>query len=245
MPTRSPSPPVRLIVPTAGVADAAHGHATARGGVVPGGCSRVAVILALVPLIEAFGVPWAELLREAGLRSDQFDDPEQLIPFRQGSRFLGLCADRSGCAHLGVLTGGQTPLESLGIVAELARAAPDVRTALGLMSRFLTLSDGGGLATLTEDARFATYGYALYEPGVERAEIIYDHVLGVTWNALRALCGAPGCRTRCCCRGDARPTLDPIGTSFARRCASTPNNPPSSSTRPGSTRRSPLPTRRD
>ncbi len=162
---------------------------TARHGVVPGGFTRVAAILALRPLMDGLGVAWTELAAASGLPTDQFHDPEHLIPFRQGSRFLGLCADRAGCAHLGVLTGKNTPLQALGLVADLARAAPDVRSALGLVSRYLTLSDGGGLASLSEGERYASYGYAIYEPGVERAEIIYDHVMGVVWNVLRELCG--------------------------------------------------------
>ncbi len=163
---------------------------TAPYGFVPGGYTRVAAILALRPLMDSFGVVWADFFATLGLPRDQFDDPEHLISFRQASRFLGLCADRAGCAHLGVLTGRHTPLRALGMVAHLARAAPDVRSALGLVSRYLTLSDGGGLASLSEGKRYASYGYAIYEPGVERAEIVYDHVMAVAWNVLRELCGS-------------------------------------------------------
>lgn len=158
-------------------------------GIVPGGYTRVAAILAVRPLMESFGVAWADLRVASGLRSDQFDDPEHLISFRQASRLLGLCADRAGCEHLGVLTGRQTKLHALGMVGDLALAAPDLRSALDLISRYLTLSDGGGLASLSEGEHYASYGYAIYEPGVERGEIVYDHVMGVAWNALRELCG--------------------------------------------------------
>ncbi len=156
---------------------------------MPGGYDRVASTLALRPLLAEFGVDLSDVLAESGLRLDLFDDPENLIPFVEGSRLLGLCVDRTGCEHLGLLIGRHTPLDALGIVAELTKAAPDVRSALLLLSRFLTLSDGGGLATLTEEAGSATYGYALYEPGVERTEIIYDMVLGSIWNVMRTLCG--------------------------------------------------------
>ena len=170
----------RVIAPR--TADAPH--------VVPGGYDRVASTLALKPLLREFGVELEEVLAQSGLPAGLFDQPDNLIPFRQGSRLLGLCVDRTGCAHLGLLIGRHTPLEALGIVAELVKAAPDVRTALKLLSRYLTLSDGGGLAALREDARFASYAYALYEPGVERAEVIYDIVLASVWNILRALCGS-------------------------------------------------------
>ena len=170
----------RVIAPR--TADAPH--------VVPGGYDRVASTLALKPLLREFGVELEEVLAQSGLPAGLFDQPDNLIPFRQGSRLLGLCVDLTRCAHLGLLIGRHTPLEALGLVADLVKAAPDVRGALNLLSRYLTLSDGGGLATLSEDAHVASYGYALYEPGVERAEVVYDLVLASIWNIIRALCGS-------------------------------------------------------
>jgi AraC-like DNA-binding protein len=158
--------------------------------VVPGGYDRVASTLALQPLLREFGVDLKQVLAESGLPADLFSHPDNLIPFRQGSRLLGMCVDRTGCAHLGLLIGRHTFLEALGVVADLTKSAPDVRTALRLLSRYLTLSDGGGLAKLDERSRFASYSYALYEPGVERAEVTYDVVLASIWNVLRALCGS-------------------------------------------------------
>jgi len=158
--------------------------------VVPAGYDRAASTLALKPLLEEFGVDLQQALAESGLPPELFNHPDNLVPFRQGSRLMGLCVDRSGCAHLGLLIGQHTPLESLGFVADLVKAAPDVRNALRLLARYLTLSDGGGLLSLSEDGHFASYRYALYEPGVERAEVVYDIVLATTWNILRALCGS-------------------------------------------------------
>jgi AraC-like DNA-binding protein len=158
--------------------------------VVPGGYDRVASTLALKPLLQEFGVELDQVLAQSGLPAALFDHPDNLLPFRQGSRLLGLCVDLTGCAHLGLLIGRHTPFEALGMVADLVKAAPDVRSALKLLSRYLTLSDGGGVATLSEDALTASYGYALYEPGVERAEVVYDLVLASIWNILRALCGS-------------------------------------------------------
>ncbi|MEO8124145.1 MAG: AraC family transcriptional regulator [Burkholderiales bacterium] len=158
--------------------------------VVPAGYDRAASTLALKPLLEEFGVNLQQVLVESGLPLELFDHPDNLVPFRQGSHLLGLCADRTGCAHLGLLIGRHSPLESLGFVADLVKAAPDVRSALKLLARYLTLSDGGGLLILREDSHVASYRYALYEPGVERAEVIYDIGLATTWNVMRALCGS-------------------------------------------------------
>ena len=158
-------------------------------GVVPGGYDRAASTIALVPLLEQFGVSLDSLLAESGLSAGLFSHPDNLIPFREGTRLLGLCADRCDCPHFGLLMGDATPLKAYGIVGELMQCAPDVRTALRLMCRFMTLVDGGGLLTLSESRQFASFSYSVYEPGVERTEVLGDNVLAVSCSVLRDLCG--------------------------------------------------------
>lgn len=158
-------------------------------GVVPGGYDRAASIMALVPLLEQFGVSLDSLLAESGLPIGLFEHPDNLIPFREGTRLLGLCADRTECPHFGLLVGEQTSLAAYGMVGEIMKAAADVRSALQLMCRFMTLADGGGLLTLSETRQFASFSYSVYEPGVERAEVLGDIVLAVSNSFLRELCG--------------------------------------------------------
>ena len=158
-------------------------------GVVPGGYDRAASTMALAPLLEKFGLSLDSLLTESGLPIGLFEHPDNLIPFREGTRLMGLCADRTGCPHFGLLMGEATPLEAYGIVADLMKSAADVRAALKLMCRFMTLADGGGLLTLSETNQFASFSYTVYEPGVERAEILCDNALAVSCSVLRALCG--------------------------------------------------------
>jgi AraC-like DNA-binding protein len=173
--------------PDSGVAKS--GVRSNAGDVVPGGYNRVSEILALIPLLAQFGVDLGDVLHQSGLPAGQFDDPENLIPFREGSRLIGLCADHAGCPHFGILMGQYTSLEALGIVAQMAESAPDVRSAIRLIVRYLTLSDGGGLVSLSEARSMARWSYALYEPGVERPELIYDYVLAFCWNIMVTLCG--------------------------------------------------------
>lgn len=158
-------------------------------GVVPGGYDRVASTLALLPLLERFQVDLDSLLTESGLPVGLFDHPDNLIPFREGTRLMGLCADRTGCPHFGLLIGDATPLEAFGIVGELMKSAADVRSALQLMCRFMPLTDGGGLLTLSETRQSARFSYTVYEPGIERAEVLGDNVVAASCNVLRALCG--------------------------------------------------------
>lgn len=157
--------------------------------VVPGGYSRVSALLGLVPLLDHFGVSLGDVLRKSGLPMEQFNDPDNLIPFREGSRLIAMSAESAGCPHLGMLMGKAVSLESLGIVSDLAKSAATVRDALRLIGRYLTLTDGGGLATLSEDGKVAEWSYALYEPGIDHPELIYDLVLVALMNMMRTLCG--------------------------------------------------------
>lgn len=158
-------------------------------GVVPGGYDRAASIMALVPLLAQFNVSLDSLLAASGLPVGLFEHPDNLIPFREGTRLIGLCADHTGCPHFGLLMGEDTSLAAYGIVGEMMKAAADVRAALQLMCRFMTLADGGGLLTLSETTQFASFSYSVYEPGVERAEVLGDNVLAVSNSVLRELCG--------------------------------------------------------
>ncbi|MGB0135341.1 MAG: AraC family transcriptional regulator [Dokdonella sp.] len=145
--------------------------------------------MALGPLLEEFGVDLASILAESGLPAGLFDHPDNLIPYRDSSRLLDLCAARTGCAHLGLLIGNATSMDALGIVAELTRFSADVRSALLMLCRFLTLSDGGGQLALSETPRHASFSYMIYEPGIDDIRIVTDIVLAESCNALRELCG--------------------------------------------------------
>jgi hypothetical protein len=65
--------------------------------VVPGGYDRIASTLALKPLLREFGVELEQVLAQSGLPAGLFDQPDNLIPFRQGSRLLGLGSGRKRC----------------------------------------------------------------------------------------------------------------------------------------------------
>jgi AraC-like DNA-binding protein len=145
--------------------------------------------MALRPLLDEFGVDLDSILAESGLPLGLFDHPDNLIPYGKSSRLLDQCAAQAGCAHLGLLIGNATPLDALGMVADLARYSADVRSALLMLCRFLTLSDGGGQLALSETPRHASFSYMIYEPGIDDIRIVTDIVLAESCNVLRELCG--------------------------------------------------------
>ena len=194
-------------------------------GVVPGGYDRAASTMALAPLLEQFGVSLDSLLTESGLPIGLFEHPDNLIPFREGTRLMGLCADRTGCPHFGLLMGEATPLEAYGIVADLMKSAADVRAALKLMCRFMTLADGGGMLTLSET--ISSPASAI--PSTNRVSNGPMYSATTPWLYRSACCahfaGASGDRMRSSFRAAAQPISSPMSPSSRHPCDSMSNRP--------------------
>ena len=70
------------------------------------------------------------------------------------NRIVQHCADRTGCAHFGLLVGQQDGLRSLGLVGLLVKYSPDVETALTSFVRHLGVHVRGAHATLTVEGKF-------------------------------------------------------------------------------------------
>lgn len=112
--------------------------------VVPGGYDRVASTLALQPLPHEFGVDLEQVPAESGWPADLFSHPDNLIPFRQGSRLLGMCIDRTGCAHLGPLIGRQTTSEAPAAMSEGGSRAASGQAHCERMRSVMSTPAGAG-----------------------------------------------------------------------------------------------------
>jgi hypothetical protein len=108
----------------------------------------------LQPLLQQFNVDLFQVLAESGLPPETFAHPDNLVPFRHGSRCLGYVLNEP-VVPIWAVDRPPYPMESLGFVADLVKAAPHVHSALVLLARYLKFSDGGGLLALHEDSRFA------------------------------------------------------------------------------------------
>ena len=70
------------------------------------------------------------------------------------------------------------------------RHSPDVGSALRNLVFHLHLHDRGAVPNLSVEQGIAVLGYAIYQPGVEGSDQIYDGAIAITCNIMRALCGA-------------------------------------------------------
>lgn len=150
---------------------------------------RVGVFSALPPLIRQLGADPASILARVGLAPDALDDCNARIPYAACGAMLREAAERTGCAHFGLLAGRMWCLPDLGIVGELMRNSETVGEALRTLTIYQHLNSSSALAFVMERGAMVDVGYAIYQPGVEGTDQIHDAVLAAACNWMRDLCG--------------------------------------------------------
>ena len=150
---------------------------------------RMGTALVIPELLRRLGADPGAVLAEVGVDLKLFDDPEHVVSLAAHNRIVQHCADRTGCAHFGLLVGQQDGLRSLGLVGLLVKYSPDVETALTALVRHLGVHVRGAHATLTVEGKFASLGWAIHEPGVDAVDQVGDGAIAVYFNILRELCG--------------------------------------------------------
>ena len=150
---------------------------------------RVGGFAELPRLVRQLGADPRALLLEAGLAPDVLDRPDGSVPYVAMTRVLHLAAERTRCAHFGLLAGRMWRLGDLGALGDVVRNCATVGEALDVLVVHQHLNSGGGLTFMTEQAGMVDLGYAIYHPGVIYVDQFYDSVLAASVNYLRELCG--------------------------------------------------------
>jgi len=170
--------------------------------VTSSGTIRAAPALALVGVLGDLGHDPAPILAEAGWSPKLLDDPDNIVPYAELGRLVATAAEHTGCDHIGLLLGKRAGLAALGAFGFAARNAPDVRSALLLVTQPLAHHDRCGVAALAEHGKVATLGYRILHPAVRGGELIIDGAMTIAFEMMKALCG---------------PEWRPLETSLARR----------------------------
>lgn len=131
----------------------------------------------------------ARVMDRAGVPADTFAHPDNALPFPVFCRLISICAEAVGREDIGLLIAENTSPSNLGLVGFLLQQAPDVRTALADLVRYLHHSDRGAVPFMLVQHGVVVLGYSILEPNVPATEQIYDGAIAITANILRALCG--------------------------------------------------------
>jgi AraC-like DNA-binding protein len=157
--------------------------------VVEPGMVRAGPILALPAVLRSLGVDPPALLTELGLTESFFDDPENTLSMAFAGRLLGLCVERTGCEHFGLLVGQHAGASSLGALGYLMRSSPTVGDALTVFSRHLEVQDQGGTVWVDSEGGHSILGYTLFDAEIESLDQIMACAIAIGTNILRSLCG--------------------------------------------------------
>ncbi|MGF7162539.1 AraC-like DNA-binding protein [Rhodoligotrophos appendicifer] len=159
------------------------------GQPVPQRFIRVGVAAALPGVLRDFGHEPEEIFGAVGIPVEVFDDPDNTIPFAAFAKLIALAARHTGRDDLGLLICEKTSASALGITGFYLQQAPDLRTALNDLVRYLHHHDRGAVPFLAVDDGNVRLGYLIYEPNAEGCNQIYDGAIAIGRNIMRSLCG--------------------------------------------------------
>jgi hypothetical protein len=149
----------------------------------------MATVTAIPEIIQSLGADPVAVLAESGVNAELFNDPEHVISLAVRNRMIKHCAERTGCAHFGLLVGQRNLLQSLGLVGALVRYSPDVGAALRSLALHHGVHVRGVKISLTVDGNIAALDWVTYEPGLDANDHVGDGAMACFCNLLGELCG--------------------------------------------------------
>jgi AraC-like DNA-binding protein len=150
---------------------------------------RVGLFGAVPDLAKELGADPDSLLKTVGLARHDLADPGNHVPYASIVALLHQTAQRSGCAHAGLLAGRMWRIADLGLLGPLMAHSRSVGDALRINVVHQHLNSSGGMAYLIRRGDQVDFGYAVYHPGLEHTGTMYDALLAGGMSFLRELCG--------------------------------------------------------
>lgn len=159
------------------------------GRSLPRGYIRIGVARTIPEVLRTLAVDPGPLCAEAGIPLALFGDPDNCLPMRRLGNLVSLCVAATRRPDFGLLVVEHTTPSDLGLVGFLLKQAPDVRTALTDLVRYLHYNDRCAVPFLEVRDGVATFSYLVIEPGIPATDQISDGAMAILRNIMRALCG--------------------------------------------------------
>ncbi|MDH5226640.1 MAG: AraC family transcriptional regulator [Gammaproteobacteria bacterium] len=156
------------------------------GGV---GSARIDAYRPIPALLLEMGVALSDVLADAGVRADIFEDPDNLISYAEASRLLAASAKRANCDHLGLLIGQRSRLANMGLAGQLARCRDTAGEALQLFVECFTLQNTAAAVSLVSQGGFSRFVFAIVAPGMRETKQLQIGAMAISFNILQDLCG--------------------------------------------------------
>lgn len=150
---------------------------------------RIGVAWHLPEVLRGFGVDVADALHAAGLREDQFADPDHPIAYPQFERLLTACERLTGCEHIALLVGQRTHLTDFGLAGRAASCADTAGAGLRSFVDHFNLHSSATTVSLVESEGYARLVYAIYARGIVDARQFQLGAVAIAYNILQDLLG--------------------------------------------------------
>ena len=154
----------------------------------PSGLAR----LALLPLtrMSALGIPYAQLMRAAGLDERQLRNPDARIPLAAVARLWKAITVQATEPTIGLRLGADCRVRDLGLVGCVMAYTTTVSTALERLARYGRIVSDALVVSLARDAE-ATWVRVDSQPALRSLRPAVDSRLAVLLATLREIAAAP------------------------------------------------------
>lgn len=155
------------------------------------GVGRLGTLRTLPETLEHFGVELEQALRLAGLPSDLYANPDQFIASEPLGRLFAVCAELTGCAHLGLLLGARFSLKDFGELGGLLLNCATVGDALKAFLLHLYVHDRlAALVLLQQGPSNVLLGYSPLGHGMQAPAQLQEAAVAIGVRILREICGS-------------------------------------------------------
>jgi AraC-like DNA-binding protein len=160
-------------------------------GVTPtAGGLRISAIWRFPETLRELGVDVEEVLEEAGVAPEIFEDRDNPVSYSAMARFFEVCDRRLNRDDLGLLIGQRTRLADLGLAGQLALCGETVEEGLSRFVEHYNLHDTAATMCLTVSGGYARFAWAIAERGISSTGHIQLAAMTIASNLMRDLCGA-------------------------------------------------------
>lgn len=140
--------------------------------------------------IQAAGADPDLVLGESGFDSRDLENPRATVSLARYVAMMERAAQRSGDTHFGLRFGQQFQPEALGLIGQLALAAPDVGTGIVAFARYFILHQQNTETRLVSEGRSLRLEYRITDPRIWSRRQDAELTMGMFANLLRRSLGA-------------------------------------------------------
>lgn len=153
------------------------------------GTLRIGAAWGLPSLLQEYGIPLADMLAEAQLPQQLFEDRENQVTYPELERLLLACERHSACDYFGLLVGQRARLADMGLAGQVARCARTAGDGLRSFIEHFNLHDTAATCVLIESGTHARFVYSVLQHGMRDTRHFQLGGIAIGYNILQDLCG--------------------------------------------------------